>query len=461
MIATLRQRNFALFWGAGLISAAGDWVLLIGLPIYVYVLTRSVAATSITLISGVAPTILLGSVAGVFVDRWNRQRTLVVVNVLLALGLLPLLLVRTASDVWVVYGVAVVETSLEQFLLPAQNALLPAVVGEEHLVPANSLNALSANLARLGGPPLGGLVAGLFGLNGIVGADATSFLVAALALAGMRLKAPIVSSALAPSVAPAGSGIGAFARTWREWGDGVRLIVSQRLLAVLVAVLAFASLGEGFFGALYPVWVYQDLHGGALQIGELMSAQAVGALLASLLVGWIGGRAQSRWVAGLGWISFGVIMVTAAYTPVLLPPAWSVLTGAALPVPIFWVELGLFAAVGIPGLLASTGTLSLLQARSPDAYRGRVFGAEGAIGGVMVLLGALAAATLPEHLGLLPVFSGQGLAKVIAGLVMIALLPAVETAAGRVRGASAPQAAEQPAARAEPAEEVARGHPGE
>src|SRR5919198_1112108 len=86
MIATLRQRNFALLWFAGLISLAGDWMLIVALPIYVYQLTGSTLATSTMFIAGRLPTLLFGSVAGVFVDRWDRKRTMVVANLLLALG---------------------------------------------------------------------------------------------------------------------------------------------------------------------------------------------------------------------------------------------------------------------------------------------------------------------------------------------------------------------------------------
>src|SRR5215469_18054519 len=94
---TLRRRDFALLWSGGLISVTGDWVLIIGLPIYVLILSHSVLATSIILISGRIPSLLLGPLAGVFVDRWNRKRIMVVGNVLSALALLPLLLV-TVDD---------------------------------------------------------------------------------------------------------------------------------------------------------------------------------------------------------------------------------------------------------------------------------------------------------------------------------------------------------------------------
>nr|MBA3944488.1 MFS transporter [Herpetosiphonaceae bacterium] len=94
MIATLRRRDFALVWLAGLISMMGNWVLYIALPIYIYQLTGSALATSAMFVAEMVPALLLGSVAGVFVDRWDRKRTMVVANLLLTLGLLPLLLVH-------------------------------------------------------------------------------------------------------------------------------------------------------------------------------------------------------------------------------------------------------------------------------------------------------------------------------------------------------------------------------
>src|SRR5579859_3771046 len=91
MLATLRSRDFALVWLAGLISLTGDWLLMIGLPIYTYTLTGSALATSIMFMAAVVPQLLLGSVAGVFVDRWSRKWTMIVTNPLPPLGLLPLL----------------------------------------------------------------------------------------------------------------------------------------------------------------------------------------------------------------------------------------------------------------------------------------------------------------------------------------------------------------------------------
>jgi MFS family permease len=416
MLTTLLRRNFGLLWLGGLISLMGDWVLLIGLPIYVYLLTRSVLATSLTVLASALPSVLFGTLAGVFVDRWDRRCTLIVTNLLLAVSLLPLLLVRSADRVWIVYAVTFAANSLDQLVSPAQNALLPSLVGEERLVAANSLSSLSANLARLAGPAVGGLVAAAFALNGIVLADSVSFALAALLVAGIAIS-PVrtAPSAASGETMPqemaevAEAEASALARLWHDWTGGLRVIRRDRTLSVLLAVFAVTALGEGVFGSLYPIFVYRVLHGGAAQIGQLMSAQAVGGLLGGLAVGAVGSRVMSRWTIGLGQVLFGLIDLAIFNTPAYFP--------------MYWLSVGLFVAVGIPGLFSSTGAQSLLQAASPDAYRGRVFGALGTTFGVTLLLGALLAGAITDRLGVVTVLNIQGAGYVLAGIFVVLLLP--------------------------------------
>src|SRR5689334_10882756 len=179
MIAVLRQRDFSILWAAGLISMIGDWVLRIGLPLYVFNLTGSTLATGAMLVAGIAPGLLFGSIAGVFVDRWDRRRIMIVSNVLQAFVLLPLLGVHSVDQVWIIYIVLFTGATISQFFTPAQSALLPLLVDENYLPTANSLSALNGNIARLLGPALAGLIVGLSGLVGITLIDALSFVVAA------------------------------------------------------------------------------------------------------------------------------------------------------------------------------------------------------------------------------------------------------------------------------------------
>src|SRR5215211_8930213 len=183
MFKLLRQRNFGLLWFAGLISMIGDWVLFIALPIYTYNLTQSSLATGIMFMVGTLPRILFGSIAGVYVDRWDRQRTMVVADLSRAVLVLLLLLVRSADSIWIVYLVAFIESIVSQFFGPAENALLPQLVDESQLVTANSLNSLNNNLARLAGPALGGILLGSFGFQNVVLIDSLSFLLSGIMIA--------------------------------------------------------------------------------------------------------------------------------------------------------------------------------------------------------------------------------------------------------------------------------------
>jgi MFS family permease len=151
------------------------------------------------------------------------------------------------------------------------------------------------------------------------------------------------------------------------------------------------------------------LHGGAAQIGQLMSAQAVGGLLGGLVVGAAGSRVMSRWTIGLGQVLFGLIDLAIFNTPAFFP--------------MYWLSVGLFVAVGIPGLFSSTGAQSLLQAASPDSYRGRVFGALGTTFGVTLLVGALLAGAITDRLGVVTVLNIQGAGYVLAGIFVVLMLP--------------------------------------
>jgi len=412
MLATLRQRNFGLLWSAGLISLAGDWMLRIALPIYVYQLTGSALATSTMLIAGMLPDLLFGSIAGVFVDRWDRKRTMVICNLLLAIGLLPLLAVRSAEQIWLLYLVAFFESTIAQFFGPAENALLPQLVGEDQLIAANSLNSLNNNLARLIGPALGGLVAGLLGIVGVALIDSATFLLAAALIV-------LIRGAFKPTKSPAADAPGSAAQAWaavpREWLAGLRLIRRERVVMILFALIAITSLGEGVFGVLFVVFVNRVLGGGAQEIGWLMSAQAVGGLIGGVLVGWLGNKASAIALIGLGAVAFGLIDLAIFNYPAFLPG--------------FTLALILFVAVGIPGVAMMTGMNTLLQSAVADEYRGRVFGAYSMTGALLALIGAALAGTLADRVGAVTLLNIQGVVYVAAGLLVPALLRSAQRAA--------------------------------
>ncbi|HEY7358310.1 MAG TPA: MFS transporter, partial [Ktedonobacterales bacterium] len=222
----------------------------------------------------------------------------------------------------------------------------------------------------------------------------------------------------------------AWSAFWREWLDGLRLVRRERVLAVIFSFQAITSLGEGVFGILFIVFVNRVLHGGAAQIGWLMSGQAIGALLGSVLVGWLGSRLLApRWI-GACTVAFGVIDLVIFNSPAFFP--------------VFLVTFALFVLVGVPGIAAITGVNALQQQATPDAYRGRISSAFFTTGALLGLIGTTIAGGLGDHLGVVTVLNIQGGVYVLAGLLVMLLLRGAALESPRAENVEA--AATEPAA---------------
>jgi MFS family permease len=403
MFQLLRQRNFGLLWFAGLTSMIGDWVLFIALPIYTYNLTRSSLATGIMFMAGTLPRILFGSVAGVYVDRWDRQRTMVVADYSRAVLLLLLLFVRSAEGIWIIYLVAFLQAILSQFFGPAENALLPQLVDQSQLVAANSLNSLNNNLARLGGPALGGILLGSFGFQNVVLIDALSFLLSGIMIA-LITQPPL--TAQRPSEHPEDPAISSQPNVWQEWLAGLGFIMQSPIVSVIFMVMALSGIAEGFFNVMFVIFVRQELGGEALEFGWLTSAQAIGGLMGGLLIGWIGHRVRANRLTGLLALN-GILILLLANLP------------------SFPIALVALLLAGIPIVGFSVGVDTLLQRHVADRYRGRVFGALGTSMSIFMLLGQGASSLLGDRLGPVPFLDLKGIFDITAGLLAFLLLARV------------------------------------
>jgi MFS family permease len=406
-----RHPAFARLWLAGAVSETGDWLLLIALPVYVLQLTGSALVTSTVFLLGLLPGLVVGPLAGVLVDRWDRRRTLVVVSLAQAALLLPLLAVRGHQQLWIVYAVAAAEAALAHLFQPAKNAQVPALVPAEDLVAANSLTGLTDNLARLVGGPLGGIILELGGLGGIVLCDAASFVIAAALLAGARAPTPAsAASAPTPEAAnePSEPGAGAALGLLGQWIEGLRLIRRDAGLFGALVVTAIASVAQGIFVVVFVVFVVDLLHGGGPEVGLLRGVQAIGALVGGMLLAPLGHRLAPHHLAAAGLLAFGIVELV-----IWNGPSVTTETG---------IYVALFVAVGVPGIALATGLAAFVQTNAPDAFRGRVFSAYFTVGDGFQAIGMLLAGLLAGPVGLLPVLNGQAGLYLLAGLLAIALL---------------------------------------
>lgn len=288
MLTVLRQRNVFLLWISGLVSIAGDWMLMVALPISVYQLSGSATAISGVVVAGTIPSVAFGSIAGVFVDRWSRKWTMVVVNLARGPVLLLLLFVESSNDIWIIYVVTFTNSLFSQFFKPAENALLPQLVGRDQLVAANTLNALNNNLAGLVGPALGGVVAASFGLRGVAMIDAASFLLAGGLVAAITLRRVEQSQERDTSgtlTVTKDEVAGGWRGLWHEWLAGIEIIPRSRILIALFAVSVIIAIGNVGFTTLLAPFVAEALDGGAQEVGWLLTGQAVGGVVGAAALG--------------------------------------------------------------------------------------------------------------------------------------------------------------------------------
>lgn len=410
MLAVLRQRNFALLWFGQLISLTGDYVLIVALPFYTYQLTGSVLATGVMFLVQALPGLFLGSLAGVFVDRWDRRWTMIASDLLRAGVLLFLLFVHSRDLVWIIYAVAFTEQLISLFFIPAKGAIIPNLVEEQHLMAANSLNSTSDAITRLVGPPLGGALLALLGLSSTVFIDSASYLVSALMILLIAMPARSLPAEEAAQKTKAGMLV-TLAGVWREWLDGLRLVIHERILLTLFVAGAIIMLSQGIINVLIVVFVKAILHGDASTFGLLITFQGIGMLAGAVLVGQLGKRLKPAYLLALGTVPAGIAVLA------IVNVANIVLT------------LALITVVGMLVVSFFITEQTLLQSAVADEYRGRVLGAYGTTSSLFYIIGIGCGSVLGGLLGVVGALDIAGALFALAGVVALLMLRGIDVGA--------------------------------
>lgn len=402
MMRVARQRNFALLWLAGLVTLLGDWAFYTVVPVFVLDQTGSVFLAGAVWAVIALPSVVVGPVAGVYVDRWDRRRIMLWGNVAQAVAASVLAAVGSGPGIWVTMTVVLVNASLAAMLLPAENALLPSLVRDEDLAPANTLIAMNDNLGRIVGPPVGAVVYTLFGIEGVAVVNAASFLAAAVLVctvgegAGQRWARPVRSLS--------GDGSEPFRRSLRA---GARIVRHHRLLGAVVLILGVVAFADGPLAAMISPFVDVTLGKGAAGVGAFATVRGVAGIFGGIVIGQIGRRvredrllAVSAALNGLGFAAMAVAQDFAVACVILV------------------------AVIGPTHMGLHITLTTLLQRESEDAHRGRVFALVGAVTGALFLVGTVGGSAAGALVSPAAVIVGSGLLFLGAALATVLLLPA-------------------------------------
>lgn len=373
-----RNRDFRIAWSAALVNDAGDWVLAIALPVFVFVETRSGAATSVLFVLQFAAGVL-GPIGGSLVDRWDLRRVLIWTNLAQAAALMPLLAVTT-DRIWPAYIVMGAQSALAQVNNPANISLLPRVVDASQLTGANAALSAAASIARLGGAALGGVLVAWRGLGPIILIDAVSFLAVALAVGFIR------------SDTSAGAA-GASEEAQGRWRAAVKTIRAHPPLAQVLSIQGLAQLAQGGFVVLFVVFLVEALGDDGSGLGLIRGTMAIGALIGSAIIVRISKHVDPGTLFSVGLLGMGAVSLLFWNAPHITTS--------------LWVYVGLFALSGIPGSALTVGLFSTIQSKTPRPTVGRVVGFLGTAEALGVAAGAIVAGALVDRVSLAPLLNGQ------------------------------------------------------
>ena len=350
--------NFQRLWLAQLISEIGDWFYSLAIYDLLMTLTGSGKAVSYAIIVQTIPWFLMTPLAGHLVDRFSRRRLMVVADVARGFIVAGLLLARGKSDLPLIYLLLGLEVLFASIFEPARGAILPNVVREEEILPANALSSATWSIALASGAALGGLVTALLGRRVAFVINSLSFFASGLLIQAIRVREPHLDATSAPSQAKPEVGLRA-GGDGRGLGEGARYLRQNPKVAVIV--LAKTAIGV-MAGALLLLVIFGErvfpLGGhGALAVGLLYAARGVGSGVGPLI-----GDRFARGLEPRMWRIINVAFFVMGASYLAFSRAPSLIFGA----------LAVMCAHG-GGSNVWVMSTTLLQLNVPDRLRGRIF----------------------------------------------------------------------------------------
>ena len=345
MFRALSHRNYKLFFSGQSISMIGTWMTRVATSWLVYKLTGSAFLLGAVGFAGQIPSFVLAPFAGVFVDRWNRHRLLVVTQVLAMIqsAALAILTLTGTIQIWHIIALSIFQGLINAFDMPARQSFVVQMVEDRADLPnAIALNSTLVNGARLIGPSVAGVVIALIGEGWCFTIDAVSYLAVIGSLLAMTVTpAEVVKAAKESNVL----------NQLRAGWDYVR---GNPAISKILLLLAFVAMVGFPYTVLMPIFANEILHGGPYTLGFLMAATGTGAVIGALTL------AARKTVLGLGRFiplaagTFGAGLVAFSFS------RW------------LWLSLILMFITGIGFMVQMAVSNTLIQTIVEEDKRGRV-----------------------------------------------------------------------------------------
>ncbi|MDP8229805.1 MAG: MFS transporter [Candidatus Gorgyraea atricola] len=400
----LKDKDFSLLWVSQIISNFGDRLNQMALIGLVYARTPGSTIELAKLLSfTIIPVFIIGPIAGIYVDRWNRKRTMIFCDLLRGILVLfiPFVIMHSKSML-PVYMMVFIVFSATRFFLPSKFSIIPDIVHKDKLLLANSLTSTTMMIATIVGFGFGGIIVGLVGAKGGFYVDSVTYFVSAVMISFvvMRFRG-----------AAKGSGPREKLRklikktVLDDIKEGILYIKGHKDIRMVVNTMFLLMAGVGSIYIIIIVFVQEVLRSSTEHLGLLAMCLGAGLFLGSIVYGKFGTRFCKRRVINLGLCFTGLIIVLFSVGLMFWP--------SFLVAGILSAILGMFASP----IVVSANTL--LHEVMKDDMRGRIFSSLDVIMHVGFLVFMLLTSMIAEWVDKGLILAGVGIIFSFIGLVKL------------------------------------------
>ena len=338
------SRNFRLLWTGQAVSFLGSEITLVAIPFQVYELTGSTLAVGLISLFELVPLLAFALVGGAIADATDRRRLILLTEIgfMAVTGGLVVNALLPEPRVWILYLLAALSVACWSLGAPAMRSLVPLLVKEEQIPAAMALEGIYGNLGAVAGPALGGILIATIGLPLTYGLDVLTF-AASLATVWALPSFPPVPDADRAGV--------------RSMLEGLRFVLNRKILLAIFLVDTNAMI-FGMPSALFPAVADRQFDAGAEVVGFLYAAPYAGALVASLLSGWMGQIHRQGVAVAIAAACWGLALIGFGLASAL------------------WLALFMLALAGAADTVSAIFRSTIVFASTPEGMRGRILGIE-------------------------------------------------------------------------------------
>ncbi|MGO1596989.1 MAG: MFS transporter [Sphingobacterium sp.] len=393
MIEQNWKRTFGIIWAGQFMSLMSSSLVNFAIVIWLSIETGSAEVLAYAAIAALLPQSIIGLFAGVYIDRWDRKKTMIFADAFIALCTLMIasLFYFGTVEFWYIYILLALRSVGSAFHMPAMQASIPMLAPKSELLRVAGINQVIQSTSNIAGPALGALAIGLMDIGYVMLIDIAGAMFAIASLLFVKIPNPEKTEQSEKGVR----------QVVTDVKVGVRAVVSNRGIAFLFLYSILATLCIMPVAVLFPLMTIEHFNGDPFQMSIVEATWGVGMLLGGGILGAM--KLTTNKVILINW-TYIILGLTFAISGLL--PSWA-----------FWFFVTLTTVAGIVASVYNACFTAILQEKIDPKVLGRVFSMFFSISILPSLIGLLGTGFLADTIGINNAFIILGAGIIAIGII--------------------------------------------